>query len=242
MASHQQLPTKAAPAPRKAPPHVPADRQPEVGIHVAVQQFVTVLRAGRRGGWRAWEFVAVMAMVPPANMPPAQQVADHMSALFPSRATTAVPQAAAVPAQSPPPKAYPRRPAIDVGRPSAVAAAGWGDDHGGVGGHASLGDNVSGHRPRPPHRRGPGVFISGGGHGGPALLQLGGTWRRSGRWHLEPATQEAPRGHHRQRRGQAPSGRSRRGRRTQGLSHRRALRRRRRLSMRPRRFCSAWRT
>ena len=123
MASHQQLPTKAAPAPRKAPPHVPADRQPEVGIHVVVQQFVTVLRAGRRGGWRAWEFVAVMAMVPPANMPPAQQVADHMSALFPSRATTAVPQAAAVPAQSPPPKAYPRRPAIDVGRPSAVAAA-----------------------------------------------------------------------------------------------------------------------
>ena len=87
---------------------------------MAVQQFVTVLRAGRRGGWRAWEplaaqidmedrtalmeFVLVMFMEPPANMPSTQQVADHMSALFPSRATTAAPPTPAVQQQTPPPK------------------------------------------------------------------------------------------------------------------------------------------
>ena len=127
----QQLPTKAAPTPRKAPPQVPTvptAGHPETGLHVAVQQFLAVVRAGRRGGWRAWEplaaqidmedrtalmeFVAVMSMVPPANMPTAGQVSEHMSTLFPARATTATAQEAAPTVAAPtiPAKAYPGAP------------------------------------------------------------------------------------------------------------------------------------
>ena len=127
----QQLPTKAAPTQRKAPPQVPTvptAGHPETGLHVAVQQFLAVVRAGRRGGWRAWEplaaqidmedrtalmeFVAVMSMVPPVNMPTAGQVSEHMSTLFPTRATTATAQETTPTVAAPtiPAKAYPGAP------------------------------------------------------------------------------------------------------------------------------------
>ena len=131
--SAEQLPVKAAPTARKAPPQVPTvptAGQPEVGLHVAVQQFLAVVRAGRRGGWRAWEplaaqidmedrtalmeFVAVMSMVPPANAPTAGQIQEHMSTIFPARAATATSQSQeAVPtaaAPTIPAKAYPGAP------------------------------------------------------------------------------------------------------------------------------------
>ena len=131
--SAEQIPVKAAPTVRKAPPQVPTvptAGQPEVGLHVAVQQFLAVVRAGRRGGWRAWEplvaqigmedrtalmeFVAVMSMVPPANAPTAGQIQEHMSTIFPARAATATSQSQeAVPtaaAPTIPAKAYPGAP------------------------------------------------------------------------------------------------------------------------------------
>ena len=132
--SAEQIPTKAAPAAaavRKAPPRVPTvptAGQPETGLHVAVQQFLAVVRAGRRGGWRAWEplaaqidmedrtalmeFVAVLSMVPPANAPTAGQIQEHMSTLFPARATTATAQETTPTVAAPPipTKAYPGAP------------------------------------------------------------------------------------------------------------------------------------
>ena len=129
--SAEQLPVKAAPTARKAPPQVPTvptAGQPEVGLHVAVQQFLAVVRAGRSGGWRAWEplaaqigmedrtalmeFVAVLSMVPPASAPTAGQIHEHMSTIFPARATTATPQTAVPTATAPttPAKAYPGAP------------------------------------------------------------------------------------------------------------------------------------
>ena len=129
--SAEQLPVKAAPTARKAPPQVPTvptAGQPEVGLHVAVQQFLAVVRAGRSGGWPAWEplavqigmedrtalmeFVAVLSMVPPASAPTAGQIHEHMSTIFPARATTATPQTAVPTVTVPtiPAKAYPGAP------------------------------------------------------------------------------------------------------------------------------------
>ena len=58
------------------------------------------------------EFVAVLSMVPPASAPTAGQIHEHMSTIFPARATTATPQAAVPTVTAPtiPTKAYPGAP------------------------------------------------------------------------------------------------------------------------------------
>ena len=123
---------------------------------MAVQQFLAVVRAGRSGGWRAWEplaaqigmedrtalmeFVAVLSMVPPASAPTAGQIHEHMSTIFPARAATATPQAAVPTVTAPtiPTKAYPGAPPSTLAgqvqwQPPATrsTAAGFGP-HGGI--------------------------------------------------------------------------------------------------------------
>ena len=110
-----RLPTKAAPTPRKAPPQVPTvptagtpGNRPAMwrcssslllcapaggGDGVLGSRFAAQIDMEDRTA--LMEFVAVMSMVPPANMRRRRvRCQEHMSTLFPARATTATAQEA----------------------------------------------------------------------------------------------------------------------------------------------------